>query len=347
LELGVASAVALAGSVACGGAEAGEVQILRDVAYGEATIRTGLVPLKLDLYRSTKGRGAPRPIVIYVHGGGFQGGDKFDDYGGAPVKLMIDFAEKGFAALSIDYRVAEDQPVVGPRFRALEDALAGALAARYCDECSCKSRRAFLRALISFARRDTCGRGAGEFSSGPVPIGFEAYRDGMLDGTFATAMTAAVEDVAAAIAWAQENKEEYGLDPAYIVLIGASSGAIAINLLAYMTDDLGIEPSGLKGVIAISGEMVGNERYIDADDPPSIIVHSARDPYIDATSADRMNEQFGKAGVSSLYVRLAGDGHSFATIPIFKQRWNDRALAQIFIGFAEDVTQSPPPQGNR
>jgi acetyl esterase/lipase len=75
--------------------------VTRDVQYGSAPGRNGVTEaLKLDLYQPTGDTVAQRPVVIWVHGGGFSGGDKRDDeYLAAP------YVKRGFVAASINYRL--------------------------------------------------------------------------------------------------------------------------------------------------------------------------------------------------------------------------------------------------
>lgn len=67
-----------------------------DLAYG-AHVRQ-----KLDLYLPANAPG-PRPLVIFIHGGGWQGGDKATAAGKAPPLLNL-----GFAFASINYRLSSD-----------------------------------------------------------------------------------------------------------------------------------------------------------------------------------------------------------------------------------------------
>jgi triacylglycerol lipase len=67
--------------------------VAKDVSYGDDPLQ------KLDLWRSKSHR--PAPIVLFVHGGGFVGGDK-NDYDNVPAY----FAHHGFLGVNMNYRVA-------------------------------------------------------------------------------------------------------------------------------------------------------------------------------------------------------------------------------------------------
>jgi acetyl esterase/lipase len=70
----------------------------QDIAYGNESARQ-----KLDILHAKEHRAA-HPAILYIHGGGWSGGDKGDD----PEMMMgmlNGFADDGFVALSINYRL--------------------------------------------------------------------------------------------------------------------------------------------------------------------------------------------------------------------------------------------------
>jgi acetyl esterase/lipase len=68
-------------------------KVLKDVAYGPHERN------KLDLYIPPADR--PLPLVIWVHGGGWEGGSKA---GGGPAIMLLN---KGYAVASINYRLSQ------------------------------------------------------------------------------------------------------------------------------------------------------------------------------------------------------------------------------------------------
>lgn len=72
----------------------------RDLVYGQA----GGADLKLDFVRPGDGAG-PFPLVLCIHGGGWQSGSKS---GHAMVLQLL--AQNGYAAASVDYRLAPSFP---------------------------------------------------------------------------------------------------------------------------------------------------------------------------------------------------------------------------------------------
>jgi acetyl esterase len=77
------------------------VQVQRDVPY----LDSGLRDHTLDIYRPTEVRGAPRPVVLYVHGGGFRILSKDTHW-----VMGLAFARRGYVVASINYRLAPRHP---------------------------------------------------------------------------------------------------------------------------------------------------------------------------------------------------------------------------------------------
>ncbi len=68
-----------------------------DVQYGAAGDR----PLKLDVIRPREESKEPRPAVVWIHGGGWSGGDKSSGLG-----LLLSFAARGeYVCFSVGYRL--------------------------------------------------------------------------------------------------------------------------------------------------------------------------------------------------------------------------------------------------
>src|SRR3954469_23609321 len=76
------------------------VTVQRDIEYGKG----GETPLKLDLY-SPKGHSKPVPAVIFIHGGAWKGG-----YRQMYHYYCVKFAEHGFVAATISYRLTGEAP---------------------------------------------------------------------------------------------------------------------------------------------------------------------------------------------------------------------------------------------
>jgi triacylglycerol lipase len=77
------------------------VSIERDVAYGPDPLH------KLDIY-TTRGDSGPRPVLLFVHGGGYVRGDKHGAF--YPDNIPMWAAKHGMVGVSINYRLAPDNP---------------------------------------------------------------------------------------------------------------------------------------------------------------------------------------------------------------------------------------------
>jgi acetyl esterase/lipase len=88
-----------------------------DIAYGSGATTGGAIPLLLDVYRPQLACDAPRPTVVFVHGGGFTGGSRK----GANVEAIArELTQRGINLLSISYRLQGDNPVISSEFAAFE-----------------------------------------------------------------------------------------------------------------------------------------------------------------------------------------------------------------------------------
>lgn len=68
----------------------------------------GYRPLRLDLYRQ-EGTAAPRPLIVYIHGGGWtfgnpRAGAAFRDF----PAILAGLAERGFVVAAIEYRLSRE-----------------------------------------------------------------------------------------------------------------------------------------------------------------------------------------------------------------------------------------------
>lgn len=100
-----------------------------DLVYGTAVDQQGsTVTLKADLYRPAGDDTSGRPLIIWIHGGGFSFGDKDDP---EIVDQATHFARNGYVTASITYRLHPpgcDVPDAGC-IQAINDARADAQAA--------------------------------------------------------------------------------------------------------------------------------------------------------------------------------------------------------------------------
>jgi acetyl esterase/lipase len=80
------------------------VSMYGDIIYAALE---GFRPLELDLYLPTKPSAAPRPLVIWIHGGGFEVGNPRADWtwGDWP-PVLARLAARGYAVAGVTYRLS-------------------------------------------------------------------------------------------------------------------------------------------------------------------------------------------------------------------------------------------------
>jgi para-nitrobenzyl esterase len=87
------------------------LKITSGIKYGMAPDLSGNpVKLTLDMYRPRGDKQAKRPAIVLVHGGSFVGGSSTDS---GVVKLATAFAQRGYVAVSINYRLLGDKEKCG------------------------------------------------------------------------------------------------------------------------------------------------------------------------------------------------------------------------------------------
>ena len=87
-----------------------DVKTKTDLVYGSAPVNGQPQDLALDLYKPKGDRARKRPVLIWVHGGGFGSGDKAD----GPAPLLADYyAHRGYVTASINYRLLVPNGCIG------------------------------------------------------------------------------------------------------------------------------------------------------------------------------------------------------------------------------------------
>ena len=183
-----------------------DVLVDQNVRYADAGIGfTGTRrsrPLLLDIYRPAAPSASPRPALVLAFGGAFHRGSKEDDAvteDGHTNTSIADycrrFAERGYVAISVDYRLTPEDPDPGSTPFLQDPAKIN------------RDRMDHVRGLMGLA------------PSTPAMI--------------ANAIEAAIDDMGAAIAWVHANAAELGVDPQRIAAGGWSAGAIAALAASY------------------------------------------------------------------------------------------------------------------
>jgi acetyl esterase/lipase len=137
------------------------VSVAHDLAYGVAPGRDGAPEtLRLDLYQPDADAAQHRPVLVWVHGGGYSGGDKASGLG--PIYGEL-FARTGYVVASINYRLLAPQGCSGGSAgtSTCVDAATGAIH-------DAQAAVRWLRANASTYRLDTGRIGIGGESAGAI-----------------------------------------------------------------------------------------------------------------------------------------------------------------------------------
>lgn len=248
----------------------GGVTSLADVVY---SVVPGYRPMILDIYMPPKGKAAaPKPLVIYVHGGGWVGGHTRAAGALADFpKVLASLAAEGFVVASVEYRLSGEA-----RFPAQLDDMRAAI--RFLKANAGKygidpgrvaiwggSAGGHLAALAALS----CG--APGFDAKPQPAGSEC--------------------VQAAAIW-------YGIfDFAPIVTQGAPLALIGC------ADAASCPADRVRAVSPLS--------YLEPGDPPFLLIHGDNDHTVSVTQSKDAYAKMKAAGLQVDEIIIPGVDHSF------------------------------------
>jgi acetyl esterase/lipase len=256
LALAIVSPVALADNVT----------IHRDVVYGDAGER----PLMLDLVVPNESSESPRPLIVFIHGGGWRAGDKAGGVG-----RVVPFAASGnYAGASIGYRLSGEAK----------------WPAQIHD---CKAAIRWLRANAEKYNIDPNRIGVWGSSAGGHLVnmlgcsGDVADLEGDCGSPDQSSRVTCVISFCGPSDFLTRTPVEGGRRPSAVDML--FGGAIEDN------QDLARTASPVT--------------YVSKDDPPFLLVHGDADGTVPFEHAEILYEAQQKAGVDTTLVRIRGGGH--------------------------------------
>jgi len=220
------------------------VHVERDIAY----VPDGDPSQKLDIYLPEKPSEKPLPLVVWVHGGGWRGGNK----AGCPLTYLV---PHGYAVASVEYRFS--QKAVFPA--QIQD---------------CQAAIRFLRANAKKYNIDPDHVGVGGDSAG----GHLSALIGTSGGTKTVAPIGGNDDLSDRV---QAVCDFYGPADFNKVMAQAAEDKVK-NIYAFNTPK---DPySSLIGVPLGSdkakGDAVSPVHFVSKDDPPFLILHGTADAQV-------------------------------------------------------------------
>jgi acetyl esterase/lipase len=256
------------------GQDPNPVGIHRDLIYASP----GNVPQRLDLYLPA-GLPSPPPLVIYIHGGGWEAGSKSNP-------MMLPLTRLGFALASIDYRLS--QVAIWP--------------AQVTD---CKAAVRWLRAHASAYGYDGSRIGVVGASAGghlAALLGTTANNPKLEGDEGNPGVSSAVQAVV-----------DYFGPADFTSLFKQVTPAQRANLDNPVTHLFGTplwDDGPVSNELAAARE-ASPVTYVSASSCPFFIVHGDRDPVVPLAQSIELNDALKKAGVDSTLVIVRGGGHGF------------------------------------
>ena len=250
-----------------------EYQAQANVTYAVA----GGVELKLDLYKP-RAAGPPRPVLVFVHGGGWVSGAKED-----AVLWLVPWLQAGWAAVNVEYRLAR----VAHAPAAVEDVrCALRWVDRYATDHGLDPARIVMSgdsagghlALMAALAPESAGLDRG--CTVPYPAGSNSW------------LSAPARDVkpAAVVAW-------YPITDVAAMLAGEGGRGYAIEWVGNRRD------------ADAAAALVSPVRYVAAGGPPVITVHGDADKVVPYSHATKLHAALDKAGVKNRLITIPGGGH--------------------------------------
>lgn len=257
---------------------------------------SGFQPLRLDLYLPPPAAGDARPVVTYVHGGGWSGGHSrqngaFEDFPG----VLASIAARGYVVASVNYRLSGEAkfPAAAQDVKAAIRWLRANAGKYRIDKTRLAVWGSSAGGHLAALAATSCG--VAELEP-PVPQGGRGQAP-------APAGLPESDCVQAAVAW-------YGVfDFAPLVQqMAAAQGARA-------GAPRGGGPGGFLGC---QGDcppevvrLVSPVSFVDPKDPPMLLIHGAEDRTVAVKQSQDMYDLLKKKGVKAELIVIPGVGHSF------------------------------------
>ncbi|MCX7050183.1 MAG: alpha/beta hydrolase [Candidatus Sumerlaeota bacterium] len=250
---------------------ANKTKQIKDVVYANP----GDKPQTLDLYFAEKNESqAPLPLVVWIHGGGWWGGNK----NGCPAVFL---AQRGYVVASINYRLSQD--AIFPA--QIED---------------CKAAIRYLRANAAKYQIDPNRIGVWGGSAGGHLVALLGTSGDVKELEGKEGDLTVSSRVQAVCDWFGPT-DMTGMTT---LTLKAPDG----KQVSPVERLLGGTPEEKKEKAA----QVNPITWVTKDDPPFLIMHGTKDPLVPLKQSEMLQEALKKAGVDSTLEIIPGAGHGFA-----------------------------------
>ena len=257
-----------------------EVTIRKDITYSHVDGRQ----LKLDIGQP-EGEG-PFPTVVFFHGGGWQQGDKSHMH-----KWIRKFVSSGYVGVSVAYRFAPEYKWPSQ----VEDA---------------KQAIRFLRAHaneynIDGARIGVMGESAGGYLA--LMVGLTSPKDSLEGNNIFNGVSSSVQAVVSYFSAADFTGPRQELSPELKQEMQNYYNKSLEEVRADFTGTTDVYDPRLAKMSVIS--------YVDPNDPPVLIFHGDKDPFVSVEQAVKLKEKLEGASVPHKLVIVEGGGHGWTGPP--------------------------------
>ena len=272
-----------------------DIVYARGLAHTKTSLNPSAVPLRLDVY-FPDGNSTDRPVLMFIHGGGFTGGIKHKP---EIVEMAEYYASRGWVYVSIDYRTTEELGDI--------------------DDMSQEEIIDYYQGIAPKEWIEHTFEGAESTKQIQQSV----------------AMYAAQRDSKAALRWIVANADTYSIDVDEIAVGGASAGSITTIALGISNesdfrDEISIdedptlattnlnETYDVKSMVYFWGSNVKVELYntvyevdrYDAKDPELFMAHGdGNDPVTPYEGALALQDIYDSLGIYNELVTLEGHGH--------------------------------------
>ena len=247
-----------------------KVDIQTDVEYAKA----GDVSLKLDLYKPKSESAKPRPCLVWIHGGGWQGGNKSSGAG----RVAPYVASGDYVGVSVGYRLTD--VAIWP--------------AQIHD---CKAAIRYVRANADKLGIDPNKIGVWGSSAGGHLVSLLGTSGDVKEVEGDLGATGVSSRVACVVNYCGPSDFiAFGLDAPNL----SNPGGPVYKLFGGAPKDK-----------ADAAKQASPVTYITKDDPPFLTVHGTDDKTVPLDQAQRLHDAEKKAGVDTTFVKIVGGGHGF------------------------------------
>lgn len=280
-----------------------KIDVQSDFEYGKAGERS----LKLDVIKPKATSDKPRPCVVWIHGGGWQNGNKTS----GTQRLASLVATGDYVGVSVGYRLTDEATWPGQ----IHD---------------CKAAVRWIRANAKTLGIDPTKIGVWGSSAGGHLVSMLGTSGDVkeLEGANGTpdvsSRVACVVDFCGPSDFLAISKDHPKANEATGSLYKLFGG-----------------PLSEKQDVAKSASPV---TYVSADDPPFLIMHGTSDNTVAISQAERLYEAQKKAGVNTTFVKITGGGHGIGGVKVEERvaAFFAKQLLGKDVEVSADAIEAPP-----